>query len=223
MKSIIRAAALVAALSMLAGCMFARSTVDLSQGPAAAPAVAQPSEGPVVKIVSVDDQRVFAVAPQTPDIPSLKDNNITDKAITARAIGRKRSGWGGAVGDVLLPEGDSVSAHIATALTNGFRQAGYRVLSSGDAGYDQATPVKAVIKQYWSWLEVGFVVELDCRAEIQLDSPLPALAPSKTVLSQVAHKKGLVLEAEWMEISNQGLQALSVKLAEMLKVNSAGS
>src|SRR6202012_1854397 len=106
----------------------------------------------------------------TPHEPSLKDDDINNKSVTSRAIGRKRSGWGEAPGDGLLPEGDSVSARVGAALADGFRQAGYRVLASGDAGYDQAVPVTATIKQYWSWEEMGFVFGLNCRAEIELDS-----------------------------------------------------
>jgi hypothetical protein len=220
---IAKAAALVAALCLLAGCAMSRSTVDLSRGSTAVPATAQPSQGQAVKIVSVADQRAFKIDPKTPQEPSLKDDNITDKAITSRAIGRKRGGFGLALGDVLLPEGDSVSAHVATALTNGFRQAGYRVLATGDAGYDQATPIQVVIKQYWSWLEVAMSGNLNWRAEIELDSTLPALAPSQTIFSQIAKDAAVIFDSDWVQVNNEGLASLSARLADVLKTRGAGS
>lgn len=217
MKMIIKGAMLMALLATLAGCAMSRSEVDLAGGSTPLPVTAQPAQGTAVKIVSVDDQRVFKVDPKTPHEPSLKDDDIANKSVTSRAIGRKRSGFGAALGDVLLPEGDSVSARVGAALADGFRQAGYRVLTSGDAGYDQAVPVTAIIKQYWSWEEIGLALKLNCRAEIKLDSALPALTPSQTILSQAEQDEALIVDSDWRKINNQGLQALSKKVAEMLK------
>lgn len=222
MKMIIKGAMLMALLATLAGCAMSRSEVDLAGGSTPLPVTAQPAQGTAVKIVSVDDQRVFKVDPKTPHEPSLKDDDIANKDVTSRAIGRKRNGWGEALGDVLLPKGDSVSARVGAALADGFRQAGYRVLTSGDAGYDQAVPVTAIIKQYWSWEEIGLALKLNCRAEIKLDSALPALTPSQTILSQAEQDEALIVDSDWRKINNQGLQALSKEVAETLKAKGSG-
>lgn len=222
---IVKAAALVAALCLLAGCAATRSTVDLSATKTPIPVTAQPTSGPAVKIISVDDQRVFAIDPSDPSHPSLKeDNQDSDKAITSRAIARKRNGFGMAWGDVLLPEGDTVTAHVSQALADGFRQGGCRVLASNDAGYDQATSVKAVIKQFWSWAQPGaWVAKMHNIAEIELDTTLPALAPSQTVTTQTTKVIILGDVSEWRRLVDLGLQSISAKLAETLKAKAVGS
>lgn len=225
MKVIAKLAVILAALGLLSGCGWGPSTLNLSDKTSALTAAApQPAQGTAIKIVSVDDARVFQVDPPSPDIPSLKSGAITDKAVTARAIGRKRHGTlGMALDNVFLEPGDTVNAHVAAALADGFRQAGYRVLKSGDAGYDQAVPVSATILKYWSWQEFGFVAQLNCRAEVKLDTPLPGLAPATTVMSQAKKDEAMTLDSAWLKINQLGLQALSAKLAETLKAKAPGS
>jgi hypothetical protein len=67
----------------------------------------------------VTDRRVFEVNPRQANIPSLmNDAEIKNPAITARAVARKRGGFGktlGDVGDVLLPEGRTVTNVVAVA------------------------------------------------------------------------------------------------------------
>ena len=67
-----------------------------------------PAQGREVKIVRVSDRRTFQMKPPDPSTPSLKDEAIDNPAITSRAIARKRSGYGMAMGDILLPEGQTV-------------------------------------------------------------------------------------------------------------------
>jgi len=214
-----KAAVMLAALGLLSGCGWGPSTLDLSdKNSALTTAAPQPAQGMAIRIVSVEDARVFQADPPSPDIPSLKSGAINDKAITARTIGRKRHGTlGMALDNVFLEPGDTVNAHVAAALADGFRQAGYRVLNSGDAGYDQATPVTATILQYWSWQEFGFVAQLNCRAEVKLDTSLSGLAPATTVTSQAKKDEAMTLDAAWLKVNQLGLQALSTKLAETLK------
>lgn len=225
MKMIIKAAMLMGLLATVAGCATSRSTIDLSEGNAVTLAAAQPAQGPAIKIVSVDDKRVFTIDPRDPSHPSLKDDNEdSDKAITNRAIARKRNTYGEALGDVLLPEGDTVTAHVTQALTDGFRQGGYRVLASGDAGYDQATPVTAVIKQFWAWAQPGFwEAKMHSIAEIELDGNLPALTPTQTITAQSTIGIQIGTDSNWRKVIDLGLQNISTKVAEMLKAKGVGS
>ena len=111
-----------------------------------------PIQGREVKIVRVTDRRTFQLKPSDPSTPSLKDGQIDNPAITSRAIARKRSGYGKAMGDILLPEGHTVEQLVGTALTRGLRGAGYRVLLQGQEGYEQAVPLEADIRRFWTWI-----------------------------------------------------------------------
>jgi hypothetical protein len=137
----------LAVTAMLAtGCALDRSVIDISAG--ALPA--NPGgDAPAVRIVEVLDQRPFSVDPPKPDMPSLMNNEeMKSKAITSRAVARKRNTYGAALGDVLLPPGRTVEQLTTEALTTSLREAGYRVLSPGDAGYADAKPLKATIQQF---------------------------------------------------------------------------
>lgn len=53
---------------------------------------------------------------------------------------------------------------------------------------------------------------------MKLDSGLPALTPTTTVTTQVEKIEAVaVLDAVWLKVNQEGVQALSVKLAAMLK------
>lgn len=63
-----------------------------------------PQQGVAVRIVTVEDKRIFQIKPKDPSIPSLMDDNIGDKDLKSRAVGRKRNSFGKVLGDVMLPE-----------------------------------------------------------------------------------------------------------------------
>ena len=222
MKAVLQGAAIAAVLMLLSACVLSRSVVTLSDATASdIPADSVAPAGPAVKIVEVTDQRTFQVDPKAAQTPSLKDDNIDDKSITERAIARKRNGWGQAAGDVLLPEGDSVASHLRLAVANGFREAGYRVLSPGDAGYDQAIPVKVEIDKFWSWLSIGFAANYPLsEASIKLDAPLPAFAPSP-IISTSTRGGGdpLLTDSSWQSIAEQNLASVTTKVTALLKAD----
>jgi hypothetical protein len=138
-------AALVVGLFVWAGCATSRGILEVPLT-----AVVNPAQGREVKFVQVTDRRSFQLKPPDPSIPSLKDGAIDNPAITLRAIARKRSGYGMAMGDILLPEGQTVEQLTETALTRGLRGAGFRVLLEGQEGYEQAIPLEADIHRFWA-------------------------------------------------------------------------
>ncbi len=85
-------------LSSLSACAASRSEVAIP-----GQSSAQQETGVAVVLLPPVDARRFEAAPKVPSIPSLKEpTQITDIQITARAVGRKRNGYGMAMGDVLL-------------------------------------------------------------------------------------------------------------------------
>lgn len=115
------------AASILAGCALGRTTVDVS-----APQGTNPTTGKYVRIDSVQDKRIFTVKPPSADMASLDPDEDSSDASKARAIGRKRNGYGKALGDVVLPEGKTASGLVENALATGFQEAGYIVVKQGD-------------------------------------------------------------------------------------------
>jgi hypothetical protein len=148
-------ATLLALCVVLVGCATGRSEVTL-QSPAAKQPVAGPSTGQVVVIRTVTDERVFEQAPSDPSVPSLGMAGAgQDPAATkARAIGRKRGGFGKALGDVLLENGQTVEGVVRENLTAALRQAGYQVVES--AAGSSALLIDVRIKKFWAWFRPGF-------------------------------------------------------------------
>lgn len=200
---------------LMGGCATSRSVV--------APQIAtsaNTAQGPAVRIEKVEDQRVFLIAPGTPDVPSLSDDAIQDKATTARAIARKRNTYGKALGDVLLPEQQTVSGLTQTAIEQGFREAGYRVISKGQPGYDEAIPVSANIKQFWAWMNPGFwAISLEQRSEIVVKAPIKQFETGATINAQAKESMQFAGEDAWNEIVTKGLadliRSLKTKLSSI--------
>lgn len=177
-----------------------------------------PETGTTVAITRVDDMRHFEISPRDPSTPSLSDDKINDAVTTGRALARKRNGYGMALGDVLLPKGETVADLMEQAVADGFRKAGYRVVRKGDPGYDQAVPVTLQVSEFWSWLTPGLVqITIANRAEVTLRGSLPALAPDMTVHNETSEEMMAVFESDWQKLVAKGLDQLSDKVAETLK------
>lgn len=205
-------AILLASSALLGGCATSRSVVTPELA-----ITANPSQGPAVRIEQISDQRVFQLVPGTPDIPSLSDNDIQNKGTTSRAIARKRNGFGRAMGDVLLPAPQTVSDLTQGAIEQAFRESGYRVLGKGQAGYEEALPVSAEIKQFWAWMNPGFwAITLSQRTEVIVKAPIKPLEAGAAINTDVKDSMQMATESSWTEIVKKGLAEFAQTLKARL-------
>lgn len=205
---------LIAATALfLTGCATSRSVLDIT-----VPDVPNPAGSQAVKIIEVVDKRPFELKPNNPAIPSLQNGEIKDPTITRRAVARKRNTYGAALGDVLLPEGQTVTELTRSALVNGLRESGYMVVAAGEPGYDTAIPVSAEIEQFWAWMTPGFwQIKLDYRAHIQLTGDWPLAGDKRFLEGDVRVLSYAATESEWQRVINTGLEKLIQNLKSMLK------
>ena len=181
-----------------------------------------PIQGREVKIVRVTDRRTFQLKPSDPSTPSLKDGQIDNPAITSRAIARKRSGYGKAMGDILLPEGHTVEQLVGTALTRGLRGAGYRVLLQGQEGYEQAVPLEADIRRFWTWISPGFwALHLEFEARIQVSGPVEPFVRSEEYRGYVRLATQAATTRAWLNTVNKGLESLDNDIQTRLRGSAA--
>jgi len=200
------------AASVLAGCAVGRSTVDVSTPPST-----NPSTQKYVRIDSVLDQRTFTVAPPSADMASLDPDEDTSDAAKARAIGRKRNTYGKGLGDVVLPEGKTVSGLVESALASGFQQAGYVVVKKGEPNFDSASPVKAQIVDFWAWFQPGFwSVSANHKSQLRLAGEVGNLHGDQTIATKVTESKQVVTESDWREIVEKGLVAITEKTRQLV-------
>jgi hypothetical protein len=139
----------VAAARYVAG----RSVIDVNVPQAAAPDAGQP-----LKIVAVRDLRKFDVNPLDPSKPSIgAAKEIQDTKITSHAIGRKRGGYGNAMGDLALPESKTAASVVRDAVRTALQRRGYRVVEESSSDYGRALPMSVDVDQFWAWMKPGFV------------------------------------------------------------------
>ena len=181
MKSTTKIAILGICIALLHGCATSRGVIDVNEEVAS-----NPVAGVDVKIVRVDDKRRFEIDPRQANIPSLKNDEIHDKAITSRAIARKRNSYGKAMGDILLPEGETVMDLVKDSLTNGLRENGFRVLGEGDVGYENAAPIEVDIEKFWGWFSPGFwKIGINFEILLQIWGPIDPFVDGESFDSEV--------------------------------------
>jgi len=100
-----------------------------------------------LRITSIEDGRVFEHKPRDPSTPSVRgDLASMTPAQLETLIGRQRNGYGGAMGDVALPEGKTVPGKVQELLTQGLEGRGYTIVDS-----DHELDLAVEIKRFWSW------------------------------------------------------------------------
>ncbi len=199
-------------LVLLAGCATSRGVV-------VTPIVqsANPESGAAVKLVRVTDARKFELAPRTPSIPSLKGGEINDPAVSSRAIARKRNSYGKALGDILLPEGDTVSELVAATLKKGLREGGFRVLDEGDSGFDTAVPLEADIEKFWMWFSPGFwAIHMEFDGLVRLKGGIAPFDDSEEFKASARVGAQAATENQWMKTLQLGLDDLHRNIVSRL-------
>lgn len=198
--------------AVLAGCATSRGVVapQMSAG-------ANPQQGVAVRIVTVDDKRIFQVEPKDPSIPSLMDNNVDDKDLKSRAVARKRNTFGKALGDVILPEGQSVSGLTEKTIARTLRDAGYRVVTSSDSDYEKAIPVTARIDKLWAWFRPGFwAIAIESNYDITVAGNVPGLQTAPTVTGETRTTMQMATGSDWTKVIEDSLANFAAKLKEKL-------
>jgi hypothetical protein len=143
------------------GCVTGHRVIDLKV-PAGTPAAARGQ----VSIVTVVDHRKFENSPAEPSTPSIDGDvtKMTAEQLTSY-IGRQRNMYGKAMGDVKLPDGQTVVLKAKALVTEGFARRGYSPSPNG-------TPVEVEITEFWTWFTpgfwyVGFDARVQCRVTIR--------------------------------------------------------
>jgi len=216
------AASAAAAFLALGGCAATRSTFDLPPSKAAAASEAQATV--YVKLVSVTDKRVFEAAPPNPSTPSLgKPEELKDPAITARAIARKRGGFGNAMADILLPPDRTVAHVVREAVTEALSQRGYTVVQAGAPQYADAASLDVDISQFWTWLTPGFwTLSLENVSVLVLRSPRLFSGQQPYVRGYAIVHTMAATDEEWKRTMQLGVQDLIDKVKVALPQANAG-
>jgi hypothetical protein len=210
------AACAAATTLVLGGCAATRSTFDL---PPSKPAQAAEAQATVyVKLVDVTDKRVFEAKPSNPSTPSLgQPEELKEPAITARAVARKRGGFGNALADILLPPDRTVAQVVREAVTEALSQRGYTVVQVGAPQYGDAASLDVDIRQFWTWLTPGFwSISLENESVLLLRSPRIFSGQDPSVRGYAIVHTMAATDEEWRRTMQLGLKDLVDKVKATL-------
>ena len=192
-------------LVVATGCATNRGIIDITDEVSV-----NPDKGQAIKFVRVTDKRDFQLEPPQADIPSLKNGEIDDPAITERAIARKRNTYGKALGDILLPEGRTVMDVVENRLSEGFRENGYKVLTGKDDGYDNAIPIEVDIQNFWGWFSPGFwSLGINFKTSIVVTAPVNGFSEGVEFDSEVQKRFQTASGSNWQTVINLSLAELN--------------
>lgn len=173
----------------LTGCVTGRRTFELPVKTAAEP-VAHLGD---VYIASVTDDRQFQNKPSDPSIPSINGDVATLSAEQRdRMIGRQRNTWGGAMGDVSLPENDTVTRRVRLLVEQGLLRSGYRV----SAGPGAPNSVTVSVQEFWGWMTPGlFTISFEAKITCAVTTSAPG-GSHTVVVKGYGKKKGQIASNE---------------------------
>lgn len=184
-----------------------------------APTGEQPKSSHFAKITEVRDLRQFSVNPRDPSQPSLgSEEEIRDPKITGRAVGRKRNGYGMALGDVAVPESTSVAGLVRDAARKALQDRGYVVVEQNSPQYAQALPLSLDVQQFWTWISLGMfegTFTFDATVGMSgngLVAANPTVIKSQTVVTSMAGT-----DAIWTRTVQTGLNELVEKMKAQIK------
>jgi hypothetical protein len=147
MMTTLRQIGVLCAGVMLTGCALVPKTLNVST-----PTADNPAEGPDVAIVRVTDRRDFLENPGWPSSHSAKSETLSRPGVTEQVIARKQGSSGVTVyAEVRLPEGRTVPQVVEEVLVRSLRENGYRVLSAGMPGSEDAVPLEVEVHRFWLW------------------------------------------------------------------------
>jgi hypothetical protein len=122
------------------------------------------------------------------------------------------------LGDILLPEGQTVGQLVEASVVRAVRKAGYRVLRVGDVEYDQAAQVHVDIDKFWAWFRPGFwTIALEFESEVRLSGGEGVLRDVVTAQGR-AREEGLGATSDtWKAVMEKGMEDLTMNLRGALK------
>ena len=199
---------------LLSGCGLGRTVLDIQHPASAKPASAAPV---ALKLMTLVDARHFEAHPSQANIPSLNDDDVTNAALTARAVGRKRGSFGKARGDYMLPANDDVLSLTRQCVEAAVSRAGGVLVAQGDPRYERAIPLDVRLAGFWTWIRPGaWVVAAEFDAAVTLTAPLQGLAQGRTVLAHAEIRRPSITDGRVARVVQEGVATLTTQLEREL-------
>lgn len=190
---------LVVPVFFLAGCATNVSTLtpDLSM----CRGNNNPESTKSVYIKSVTDGREFSDKARQAYMPTWSNDGSYEEA---RAVGRKRNGFGKAMGGLVLPEGMPATAVVKQTLTQALVDNGYKVVEKESDVTSDTKVLDVKMPTFWSWMNPGF---WNIRLTTDIEAEVSGYQ-EETVRVKGKYGEGFQLgtESNWLEVLNAAIR-----------------
>lgn len=210
MKRLSMVLALIMCTALVSGCVTGRRVVPLD---VATTKVEQPKVSLVIR--TVQDARQFQNKPPKPSIPSAKDDvTKLTPALKARLIARQRNGYGKAMGDVVLPEGQTVESIMRALITSVLAKRGYAVVEG-----DSSSTVVVTVQQFWGWMTPGFLgIPFDAEVSADVTITINNRKSELHVLGTGNNRAQVASDANWALTYQRAFEDFSNKLQSEMEL-----
>jgi hypothetical protein len=190
----------------LTQCALGQSEIDVATRAPKAPPPRQ-----AVAIIEIRDLRSFQVDPGRPELPSLpSEAAIKDSRSTARTVGRTRNAYNMKLGDVVLPENQTVAGLVRDAVTTALREQGYAVVNDPAPG---VLPLSVDIQQFWAWFEPGLLtVNLEFVSHLLIYGQGVVARSPMFVQGRASATDAVATAGTWSQVVQQGLDNLVLNI-----------
>lgn len=155
---------------------------------------------------SINDLRQFVNKPSDPSIPSSRhDVNTLSAGDKNRIVGRMRNTYGHAMGQIVLPGGETVQTKTRELVTEALARRGY--------GTGGGTTVGVDITKFWAWMTPGmWTVGLEARIE----GRVRVGGRSFTISGYGEHNTPAAVTASWELAYSRAMEDFIAKLEKQL-------
>jgi hypothetical protein len=214
MKNPVLVLVVLSIIGLTSGCVTGRRSFGVDV-PTAESYSKNPDKGSVA-VGPVNDAREFENKPDSPSTPSINgDVKLLSAEAKSTFIGRQRNGFGHALGDIVLPEGQNVQGKVTELLREGLKRRGYNVVDAAP------TSVGAEVQQFWTWMTPGFFA-LSFEAQISCKVTVASGGKSSSFIVKgygLNHGQ-FAKDVNWREAYDLAIQDFLKNLDEQL--NAAG-
>ena len=186
---------------------------------------APPSSGFPFRVVEVRDLRAFRLGVGDPWAHTLREGAPEDRALTSRVIGRRRALARPSIdqrargGNLLLPEDRSVALLVAEAVTEGFRQAGRRVVDPAQAPERGERPVHVEVEGFWGRMKTGVgFPRFQTWIRIRVRAPETLLAAGGSVCAAASLASPSPSAGVWRRSYESALAHLAERVARAIRL-----
>jgi hypothetical protein len=134
-----------------------------------------------VYLREISDSREFTIKADDPATQSVETVDVLTDIETGSMIGQWRAANSNVLADLLLEDSARVTALVSSAVEEGFRRAGYKVVSADSAKSENAIAVDAQVLRFWTYQTGSWTFRFTFEIEVELTGEVANLESGRRI------------------------------------------